>query len=161
MNLDKEKLISEIEETFKNVKLEDGIGIFEAEELDACSSDKKLKQAKEKDRSWWRDWHYIEDKHLAYYTSPMCFMDSQGIKWALPAYMIFSLKNYDKSYFSIDTTIYAIERGAIGKDKKDFYTLGQKRVIAKFLVFMVEVGEDFVDTDSAKMALDKEWSKYL
>ena len=142
MILDKSKLIEEINQAFKTVKLDNGIGIFEADELDACSSDKKLEQARKKDRSWWDEWKYIEDKHLMHYSSVMCFMDSQGIKWALPAYMIFSLNNYEGSFFSVDTTIYAIERGARGKDNRDLFTLEQKKVIAKFLQHMLFVGED-------------------
>ncbi len=161
MILDKAKLIEEINQAFKTVKLDDGIGIFEAEELDTCSNDKKLEQAREKDRSWWKDWHHIEDKHLAYYSSSMCFMDSQGIKWALPAYMIFSLNNYEGSFYSVDTTIYTIERGARGENNRDLFTLEQKKIIAKFLQYMLLVGEDWVDTDCAKKALDKEWNKYL
>ena len=161
VDIKKSTLIQEIETVFKDVRLNDGIGVFEAEELDACSSDKKLEQARKKDRSWWKDWHYIEDKYLAYYSSSMSFMDAQGIKWALPAYMIFALNNYEGSFFSIDTTIYTIERGAKGKDNRDLFTLEQKKAIAKFLQYMLFVGEDLVDTDFTKMALDKEWSKYL
>lgn len=161
MNLDREKLILEIKEAFKNVKLEDGIGIFEADEMDACSNEKKLQSARKKDRLWWSDWENIEEKHIAYYSSVMCFMDSQGIKWAIPAYMIYALNNYEDGSFSVDTTIYAIERGAMGYDDLDLYTLEQKRVIAKFLQYMLFVGEDWVDTDFAKRALDKEWNNYL
>jgi len=151
----------EIKEAFKNVKLEDGIGIFEADELDACSSDRKIQKAKAKDRLWWNDWKDIEEKHIAHYSSVMCFMDSQGIKWAIPAYMIYALNNYEDGSFSVDATIYAIERGAIGYDRLDLYTLEQKKVIARFLQYMLFVGEDWVNTDFAKSALDKEWGKYL
>ena len=91
----------------------------------------------------------------------MCFMDSKGIKWAIPAYMIYALNNYENGSFSVDTTIYAIERGTRGYDELDLFTIEQKRVIAKFLQYMLFVGEDWVDTDFAKRALDKEWSKYL
>ena len=129
--------------------------------MDAYGDEKKIQIAKEKDRFWWKDWHHIEKKHLAYYSSVMCFMDSQGIKWAMPAYMIYALTNYKEGSFSVDTTIYTIERGATGDDKLDLYTLEQKKVIAKFLQYMLFVGEDWVDTDFAKKALDKEWNKYL
>ena len=132
MNSDREKLILEIKEAFKNVKLEDGIGIFEADELDACSSDKKIQKAKIKDRSWWNDWKNIEEKHIAYYSSVMCFMDSKGIKWAIPAYMIYALNNYENGSFSVDTTIYAIERGARGYDELDLFTIEQKKLLLNF-----------------------------
>jgi len=156
--LKKEKLIDEIQEAFKNVKLNNGIGIFEADELDACSSEKKLQKAKEKDKSWWNDWKYIGDKHIAYYSSVMCFMDEKGIQWALPAYMIYAINNYENGSFSVDTTIYKIERI---NSNLNIFTSEQKYVITKFLKFMLEdAGEDWVDADFAQKALDNGWVEY-
>ena len=110
---------------------------------------------------WWKSWKAIEDKYVASYSSVMDFMDSQGIKWAMPAYMIYSINHYKEGSFSVDTTIYTLERGALGHDKKDLFTLEQKKAIAKFLQFMVEVGDEWVDAESAKTALDKIWGEYL
>jgi len=159
-NIDKNILIKEIETAFKDVKLDDGVGIFEADTMDAYGNEEKIQKARKKDRLWWNDWHDIEDKHIAYYSNVMCFMDSQGIKWALPAYMIYAINNYSNGSFSVDTTIYAIERGAVGYDNIDLFSLEQKEAIAKFLQYMLPK-DDWVDTDFVKKALDKKWGKYL
>lgn len=157
----KEQLIEEIETAFKDVTLEDGIGINEADSIEMGERDSVINTARNQDRSWWKDWTDIEDKYLSSYSSVMDFMDSKGIKWVLPAYMTYIIKHYKEGSFSIDSTIYVLEEGAVGSDNLDLYTVEQKKVIGNFLQFMVSVGEEWVDVASAQVALDKIWKKYL
>lgn len=159
--MEREQLIKEIETAFKDVELKDGIGIYEADEIDMGSSPKIIQKGNNKDRMWWKSWKAIEDKYVASYSSVMDFMDSQGIKWALPAYMIYSINHFKEGSFSVDTTIYTLERGAQGHDKLDLFTPEQKKAIAHFLQYMIEVGDEWVDAESAKTALEKEWARYL
>ena len=159
--MQKEQLIQEIEMAFENVTLEDGIGINEADSIEMGERDATINKGRNQDRSWWTEWTDIEDKYLASYSSVMDFMDSQGIKWVLPAYMTYIIKHYEEGSFSIDSTIYVLEEGAMGSDKLDLYTVEQKKVIAKFLQFMITVGEEWVDVASAQVALDKIWKQYL
>ena len=159
--IDQAQLIRKIETAFKDVELKDGIGIYEADEIDMGSSPKIIQKGNNKDRMWWKSWKDIEDKYVASYSSVMDFMDSQGIKWALPAYMIYSINHYKEGSFSVDTTLYTLELGALGHDKQDLFTLEQKKAIAHFLQYMIEIGDEWVDAESAKAALDKEWGKYL
>ena len=85
-------------------------------------------------------------------------MDEKGIKWALPAYMIYAINNYENGLFSVDTTIYKIERI---NPNLNIFTSEQKYVITKFLKFMLEdAGDDLVDTDFAQKALDNGWVEY-
>ncbi|WP_309499157.1 DUF6714 family protein [Sulfurovum sp.] len=159
--MDKEQLIQEIETAFKGVELKDGIGIYEADEIYVGSSPKIIQKGNNKDRMWWKSWTEIADKYIASYSSVMELMDSQGIKWALPAYMIYIINHYKDGSLSVDTTIYTIEEGAQGHDKLDLYTVEQKRVVAKFLQHMLSIGEVWVDVDSAQAALEKKWGAYL
>lgn len=159
--MDKEQLIANIATAFKDVSLEDGIGINEADNIETGERDSIINVARNQDRSWWNGWTDIEDKYISSYSSVMDFMDSKGIKWVLPAYMTYIIKHYKEGSFSIDTTIYLLEEGGMGRDQLDLYTPEQKKVIAKFLQFMVIVGEEWVDAASAQAALDKIWAKYL
>lgn len=159
--IDKEQLIQEIETAFHDVELKDGIGIYEADEIYSGSSPKLIQKGKNKDRLWWRSWKQIADKYIASYSSVMDLMDSQGIKWALPAYMIYIITHYKEGSLSVDTTIYTLEEGALGHDKLDLFTLEQKRVIARFLVYVLTLGEEWIDTESAQAALDNTWGIYL
>lgn len=156
-----EQLIQEIKTAFKDVTLEDGIGINEADSIEMGERDSVINTARNQDRSWWNAWTDIEDKYISSYSSVMDFMDAQGIKWVLPAYMIYIIKHYKEGSFSIDSTIYVLEEGALGSDQLDIYTVEQKKVIAKFLEFMITVGEEWVDEASAQVGLDKIWKKYL
>ena len=156
-----EQLIQEIETAFKDVTLKDGIGINEADSIEMGERDSVINTARNQDRSWWQEWTDIEDKYISSYSSAMDFMDSKGIRWALPAYMTYSINHYKEGSFSIDSTIYVLEAGAMGSDELNLYTVEQKKVIAEFLQFMITVGEEWLDVASAQSALDKIWKKYL
>lgn len=159
--IDKEQLIQDIETAFKDVELKDGIGIYEADEIYIGSSPKLIQKGKNKDRLWWRSWTQISDKYIASYSSVMDLMDSQGIKWALPAYMIYIINHYKEGSLSVDTTIYTLEEGALGHDKVDLFTPEQKKAIAHFLVYVLTLGEEWIDVQSTQAALDNKWSIYL
>lgn len=160
MQMQKLILIKEIQEAFDGVTLEEGIGINEADRIETGERDVLVNKGRNLDRLWWNTWKDIEDKYPASYSSVMYNMDSQGIKWALPAYMIYIINHYTKGSFSIDSTIYVLEEGALGFDRQDLYTPAQKHAIAHFLEFMLEVGEEYVDVESAKNALDKVWGEW-
>lgn len=159
--MDTQELIEEIQSAFKDVILKDGIGINEADRMELQQRDVLIQKGRNLDRMWWNSWMDIDDKYIASYSSVMDYMDAAGIKWALPAYMTYIIKHYKEGSFSVDSTIYTLEAGALGSDKLDLYTLEQKRAIAKFLLFMVEVGEEWVDVESAQNALDTIWEPCL
>jgi len=159
--MDGQQLIAEIQAAFKDVELKDGIGINEADRIEVGDRDAFRQKGKNLDRLWWRSWRDIEDKYIASYSSVMDFMDAEGLRWALPAYMTYIINHYKEGSFSVDTTIYILEEGALGSDKRDIYTGEQKRVIAQFLQYMLTLGDEWVDVGSAQMALDKVWGVYL
>ncbi len=159
--MDKEQLLEEIQTAFKDVLLKDGIGINQADRIELQQRDVLIQKGRNLDRMWWTEWTDIQDKYLSSYSDVMYYMDSAGIKWALPAYMTYIIKHYKEGSFSIDSTIYVLEAGGLGVDKKDLYTPEQKRVIAQFLQFMTEVGGEWVDVESARNALEKVWGEYL
>jgi len=69
-----------------------------------------------------------------------------------------AINNYENGSFSVDTTIYKIERI---NPNLNIFTSEQKYVITKFLKFMLEdAGDDLVDTDFAQKALDNGWVEY-
>ena len=156
-----EELIEKIDTAFDGVFLEEGIGINEADRMETEERDVLVNKGRNLDRLWWKSWREIDDKYMASYSSVMDYMDSQGLKWVLPAYLIYIIKHYKEGSFSVDTTIYTSESGALGTDNLDLYTDAQKEVIADFLIYIIEAGEGWVDVESAQLALDKKWSKYL
>ena len=157
----KEQLIKDIASAFEGEVLKDGIGINEADRMETRLRDVLVQKGRNLDRMWWNVWTDIDDKYMASYSSVMDYMDSQGILWVMPAYMTYIIKHFKEGSFSVDSTIYTLEAGGLGTDKLDLYSEAQKRVIAQFLVFMVEAGEKWVDVESAQNALDKVWGEWL
>jgi len=159
--MDEIQLIEEIKIAFEGVLLKDGIGINQADRIELQQRDVLIQKGRNLDRLWWTQWTEIEDKYISSYSDVMYYMDSAGLKWALPAYMTYIIKHYKKGSFSVDSTIYVLEAGGLGVDKLDLYTDAQRKVIAKFLTFMVQAGKEWVDVESAQNALDKVWGEYL
>jgi hypothetical protein len=159
--MDETQLIEEIKTAFEGVLLKDGIGINQADRIELKQRDVLIQKGRNLDRMWWNAWTDIEDKYMASYSDVMYYMDSAGLKWALPAYMTYIIKHYKEGSFSVDSTIYVLEAGGLGVDKVDLYTDAQRKVIAKFLTFMVESGKEWVDVESAQNALDKVWNIHL
>ena len=159
--MDEIQLIEEIKTAFEGVLLKDGIGINQADRIELQQRDVLIQKGRNLDRLWWTQWTEIEDKYISSYSDVMYYMDSAGLKWVLPAYMTYIVKHYKEGSFSIDSTIYVLEAGGLGVDKVDLYTDAQRKVIAKFLMFMVNVGKEWVDVESAQNALDTIWGEYL
>jgi len=159
--MDETQLIEEIKTAFEGVLLKDGIGINQADRIELQQRDVLIQKGRNLDRLWWTQWTEIENKYISSYSDVMYYMDSAGLKWVLPAYMTYIVKHYKEGSFSIDSTIYVLEAGGLGVDKIDLYTDAQRKVIAKFLTFMVNVGKEWVDVESAQNALDKVWGEYL
>jgi len=159
--INQDQLIQDIAAAFKDVILKDGIGINQADRIETRQRDVLIQKGRNLDRMWWNAWTDIDDKYMASYSSVMDYMDSQGLQWVMPAYMTYIVKHYKEGSFSVDSTIYTLEAGALGVDGLDLYTDEQKRVMAKFLQFMIEAGEKWVDVESAQNALDGVWSEWV
>jgi len=150
-----------IEGAFRDVHLGEGIGIFEAWAIDCCVSDKQRKMARARDERV--DWTKITDSELEEHSSSLCFMDPDGIRFALPAYMRFAIGNFDRSAsLSVDAAIYSLEHGwAASPRAAESFTKEQLMVIAKFLrVMTIDVGNDWVDATAASNAYELFWNEY-
>lgn len=151
----REHLITLIEKAFENVSLNDGIGIFEAEAIDNYASEEVQKSEKAKDIR--DDWTTIPDEVIDQYYSVLCFMDDDGLRFAMPAYMRFAVKYYDTSASaSIDAIIYTLANNR----RWDFLTNKQKQVAADFLEFMILEADNYVDSWQASQAYENTWSQY-
>ena len=83
------------------------------------------------------------------------------MRFLLPAYMNYSVKNYKNSAFaSIDSPIYALDRSYDAfRGDMELLTNDQK-AIAQFLMFMMlDSGDDFVDSQFASSAYEKYWGR--
>jgi len=156
-------LSEQIKLAFSSVALGDGVGIYEAEAIDNYAGKEEIAAAKAKDREVWGEWTQIPDNVLGTFYSALCFVDPEGMRFLLPAYMLFAINNYKESdSASIDSVIYALDRGseAFGGNES-LLSSEQKSAIISFLKYMVlEAGEDWVDATVASRAYEQHWSRY-
>jgi len=161
--MDKAELLKLIENAFKKVALGDGIGLYEAIALDDYASDKKIAKARKKDRELWKKWTEIPFDVIESFSSALCFVDKEGMRFLLPAFMSFAVEKYGESAsMSVDSPIYTLDRGfSIFDGKDDFLNKEQKNAIAQFLKFMERTaGDDYVDAQFASNAYIKYWGRY-
>lgn len=90
----KEELIKKINKAFKDIKLEEGVGLWEAQGLDdrlntiAC---KKLRAKDEKE-----EWNKIPLLHLYQCSSSVSFFDAKGMRFHFPIFLLFALGTFEK-----------------------------------------------------------------
>ena len=87
-----ELLIKRIQNAFAGTQLEDGVTIHEAH-LDGCYlKEEDRLEARAKDTEV--DWSEVPDWKIERFPSALSFFDVQGWRFYIPAYMIWTLKNW-------------------------------------------------------------------
>jgi len=161
--MERKDIGEQIKEAFESVKLGSGIGLYQAEAIDNYASNEEVLEARATDREAWEIWNQIPANVIATYYSALCFVDAEGMRFLLPAYMLFAVENYDRSNSaSIDSVIYALDRGKEGFGGDDsILSIRQKAAIASFLKYMVlDAGDDWIDAAAASSAYEKHWAQY-
>lgn len=75
-----------IREAFRTVRLEDGIGLFEAQVIDDYGSDAERAKARSADEK--HDWTLLSRNDLRICHSSLSFFDAKGMRFHLPAFML-------------------------------------------------------------------------
>jgi hypothetical protein len=158
-------IVGEIHRAFSDVSRADGVTLHEALVIDDYGSDAERTAARELDTDC--RWQDVPDRLIEENDSVLSFMDPTGFRYYLPAYMVWSLRNYERSNtFSHNHPIcslalsesgsmrqWALERFAVFNDV-------QARAICKFLRFMASRDELIVTADVALKALDAYWGRF-
>ena len=90
----KEQLIEKINEAFKGIKLEEGIGLWETQGLDAYATREVCEKLREQDEK--TDWQKIPLVNLYKCSSSLSFFDAKGIRFHLPLFLLFDLDVFEK-----------------------------------------------------------------
>lgn len=139
------EIATEIEHAFRNVKLGQGIGLFEGQAIDDYETDTERARKRETDEK--ADWRLIESKHLNACYSSLSFFDPEGMRFHLPAFICCELRGEFEA--GLDISLSELDDWKISK----FSLLSplQKGVVAKFLKFL---SED-VDSEFSRPALEQ------
>lgn len=153
----------QIEQAFDSVTRGSGVTLHEAERIDDYASLAERAAARKLDReSHWRE---VPGVDIALHGTILSSLDDAGFRYYLPAYMIWTLRNYRQSQsLASDFTIYAL-------DVPEFANLGpsaiarfmrlfdapQRAAICAFLEEMAADNDEHVDSVVARHALETFW----
>ncbi len=155
-------IIRAIEEAFGGVRRGNGVTLHEADAMDDGATGETLIRARAKDSE--RRWQDVSPEAMERMYSALAFLDAEGFRFYIPAYMTWTLGNYANSgSMTVDNTIYSLWPNARGSEARyAMLTAAQKRCIAQFLWFMAaQAGEQHVDAYAATRALEDTWYSHL
>ncbi|OHC21964.1 MAG: hypothetical protein A3J71_13270 [Pseudomonadales bacterium RIFCSPHIGHO2_02_FULL_60_43] len=162
MNID--ELISTIEEAFGGVLQPQGITLHVAEAHDNYDYEHD-EQHRQKD--FMGRWQDVPIEHIEKCQAALSFVDRVGMKFYLPAYMIWFLKNFGTSTILTDHTLYSLDNHAQDKQLAEYhrerfslFTAEQLRACALFVKFCANDSTHFTDTYFAQKSYERYWARY-
>ena len=141
------------------------ITLHEAEVLDLYGSVAERKEARRRDTE--ESWDQVPDRDIEECTTALCYLDPEGWRYYLPAYMIWSLRHFRVSNsMASDATIYTLNPHADDSEFRDGamdrfrrLDLAQSRTVCRFLRTMA-ANDEYADGYMAQVALDAFWSRF-
>jgi hypothetical protein len=141
----KKELIAIITTAFENVKLEDGIGLWEGQGIDDYADLEKIMELKKKDER--DDWNNIPYQDLIDCSSSLSFLDAKGMRFCLPKFMMFDLLadeiSEDGNNYSPDIT-FTLGYELDGDYQKTRFSLFNPKQIQAVIHFLDYNLKDFV-----------------
>jgi hypothetical protein len=158
----REKVIALIEEAFEGVSLEDGTTLHQREVVDAFGSEEEFLKARKLDPE--TDWKWIPDEKILRMGMGLIFLDPQGVRFHLPAFMRCALRVWEPDCWNpYELMVYALKT-AFQPD--DYFTgtfeildQSQREAVAAFLSFIRHYDPHF--ENEAQDALDRAWGTYV
>ena len=153
--LERRSTIGQIEAAFRNVLLEGGVTLHEAEVIDDYGSEVDRRAAREKDPEI--RWQEVPDEKIERLQG-ISFLDERGFRFYIPAYMTWTLKNLEKSHSnSVDWTIHSLNDY---RRAAQVFNEEQSKAILRFLRFIVRFGGCHSDSTAAQQAIKRYWGKF-
>ena len=153
MPIDRTKLIFEINEAFKNVELDSGIGLSEANAIDDYSDEHFREKCRQNDEK--HNWNSISSAALNKYNCSLSYFDARGMTFHLPAFLIADIKGeyrFEMAFILTNLSNYNRSRFTLLTEK-------QRAAVKLFLEYMLENPEYKFEKPDIKLAIENYWSK--
>jgi hypothetical protein len=158
------ELISTIEEAFDGAQQPQDITLHVAEAHDYYDYEHD-EQHRQKD--FMGRWQDVPIEHIEKCQAALSFVDKIGMKFYLPAYMTWYLKNFGTSAMLTDHTLYSLHNHAkdnqlaeYHKERFSLFTAEQLRACALFVKFCANDSTNFTDTYFAQKSYEGYWANY-
>ena len=157
----KEQLIQKITAAFKDVRLEDGTGLWEAQGIDDYASPDELAALREKDEK--EHWQHIPADALRRCSSSISFFDAKGMRFHLPLFLIDQIDEPESLLFHLETdSDYTAEQFSLLNQEQvqcviDYLDFFQQKIIERYATYTAEYGStaEAVYSDTAYRDLQK------
>lgn len=145
-----QEVSSKIRNAFRGVKLGDGVGLFEGRALDDYADDATRHACRAKDER--HNWEEIPKERLESYNDALCFLDAEGMRFHLPAFLIVELEGP-----SVSSIFHLIELDDLKKSKLALLSEEQRKAIREFLLFVVDEPDYEFHRQEIRRAIGEYW----
>lgn len=150
-------LILKLQEAFRDVKLGNGVGLYEALEIDSYSRDEMREKARERDEK--DNWERLGPNELRGTLVALGYLDPEGMRFYLPAYLraeIISPFIDDLLPTLVITVRLNAEDGPLS-----LLTDSQRAVVRDCLIHIMQERTDSPDEDVICQAVQETWLGFL
>ena len=159
----KRQLIKEIEKAFDNVCQPEKITLHVAEAHDDYDyNDEKYKHLDVRGR-----WQDVPKEHIEKCQMALNYVDNVGMRYYLPAYMVWYLNKLDSGEIDSDHALYALNSYSDNKKMSKYFqeifslfTHEQLRACAHFVKYCADDESYVTDTDFAKSIYGLYWEQF-
>jgi len=153
-SLTKLQLITKISAAFKDVALENGIGLSEANAIDEYKDEQFKNACKQKDEK--NNWETISSDLLNQYYNSLSFFDAKGMRFHLPAFMICELKGEYRFGMAFALT----HLSDYTKTQFELLTTKQREVVKLFLEYLSNDPNYEFEKTTIEAAIKSYWANY-
>jgi hypothetical protein len=148
-----EGLCERIRAAFTGVKLGSGIGLWEAQGLDDYELPEVCAEYRLKDET--EDWSRISDDTLHQCNSSPSFLDAEGFRFSMPAFMISEIRGTYGFNFFWSLIYFEI----LEYSRYELLDRAQRGVVREYLIFIASDPDDTYSRDDIMYALDLYWTE--
>lgn len=163
--MDRDSLVRFIEEAFDGVEQPHDITLHVAEAHDEYDYDHDEEQRK---KDFLGPWQQVPQEHIRKCQVALSYVDKVGMRFYLPAYMVWYLTNFGKEEEVLsDHTLYSLDNhpGDPGlseyhRERFSLFSPVQLKACALFARFCAEDDSGFTDTEFARKRYERYWVQY-
>ena len=145
-------LISQINSAFKDIELDGGIGLSEANAIDNYKDEQFREECKKNDEKL--HWDNIPSSSINEYYSSLSFFDAKGMRFHLPAFMIAEIKGEYRFGMSFSLT----HLSDYTKSQFEFLNEKQREVVVLFLNHLLMDSNYEFEKPTIERAIENYWS---
>lgn len=163
--MDKNELISIIEAAFDGVPQPEEITLHVAEAHDDYDYSHNACHRKS---DFCGAWQSVPEEHLQKCQSALCYLEKIGLRFYLPAFMVWYLRNLGTDKVWTDSTLYAFDNYPNDnglemhhKERFSIFNTSQLRACALFVKYFSEDESGFGDQYFAQQKYERYWIKFI